>query len=125
MLVGVGIDVADVARLEARWREAGDDFLGSLFTAAEIAYCAAKRFPAQHYAARFAAKEAFFKAIGVDRSRGLTWREVEVQTDPSGRPALLLHGIPLAAARSKNVRTIHLSLSHSAGLAVAQVILES
>jgi holo-[acyl-carrier protein] synthase len=123
MLLGLGVDLMDVARMERQSREGG--FVEGLFTPREIAYCAARHSPAQHFAARFAAKEAFFKALGVDGKRGLSWREVEVVNQESGRPELTLHGETLAAARKKGVKAVHLSLSHAGGMAIAQLILES
>ena len=125
MLVGVGVDLMDVARMEAQSQQGGAGFLEGLFTQREIAYCTAKHHPAQHFAARFAAKEAFFKALGVDGKRGLAWREVEVVNHESGRPLLVLHGQTQQVAQGKDVKAIHLSLSHAGGMAIAQLVLES
>ena len=123
MLVGVGVDLMDVARVEA---QVGDEaFLSSVFTPGELDYCRGKRYPAQHLAARFAAKEAFFKALGVDGKQGLPWREVEIRNDESGRPEMRLHGALEKTAQAKKVAAIHLSLSHAGGVAIAQLVLES
>ena len=125
MLIGVGVDLMDVARMEAERRDGGAGFLADLFTDGEIAYCADKLHPAEHLAARFAAKEAFFKAFGVDGKRGHPWREVEVVNAASGRPEVRLHGGLRAEADERRIKAIHLSLSHTRELAVAQLILES
>ena len=124
VLVGIGVDLVDVGRVESRAREDAG-LLESLFTPAEIAYCSAKHRPAQHYAARLAAKEAFFKALGIDGKSGLAWREVEVMSGPSGRPELALHGSLAETARRREVKAIHVSLSHEGTMAVAQLVLES
>jgi holo-[acyl-carrier protein] synthase len=125
MLIGVGVDLMDVARMEAQCREGGADFLGRLFTPEEIAYCSGKRYPAQHFSARFAAKEALFKALGIGRDERLAWREVEIHNSASGKPEVRLHGRLSDTAHQRQVRAIHLSLSHTDQLAIAQLFLES
>jgi holo-[acyl-carrier protein] synthase len=124
MLVGLGVDLMDVARMDARTREDAG-LLEQLFTPDEITYCTGKRYPAAHYAARFAAKEAFFKALGIDGASGRPWREVEICNQASGKPELRLHAATEQSARARNVKTIHVSLSHTRETAIAQVILES
>ncbi len=123
MLLGLGVDLMDVARMEEQSRDSG--FLQGVFTPGELAYCMGKRSPAQHLAARFAAKESFFKALGIDPGHGLPWCDVEIRNDPSGRPGVLLHGALGEAARRKGVRAIHISLSHAGGMAIAHLVLES
>jgi holo-[acyl-carrier protein] synthase len=125
MIVGVGHDVFQVARMEAELRTQGTHLRDALFTPAEVAYCEAKRYPAQHFAARFAAKEAFFKALGTDPVGGQPWREVEIRNEPSGRPCILLHGPTHDLACERHVGAVLLSLSHTAELAAATVLLES
>jgi len=122
MIVGVGLDLAEiprVARLIARW---GDRFRGKLFTAGERAYAEARAHPAHHYAARFAAKEAALKALGVPA--GLRWHDLEVVKEGGRPPRLALHGAARAAADALGVGAVHLTLTHAADLAAAVVILE-
>lgn len=125
MIVGVGHDVFEVGRMEAELRAQGAHLTDALFTPAEVAYCQAKRYPARHFAARFAAKEAFFKALGTDPARGQPWLEVEIRNEASGQPRVLLHGPTHDLARSQQVGAVLVSLSHTADLAAATVVLES
>ena len=125
MIVGVGADVFDVRRMARELDEGGASLRESLFTPGEIADCEGTHAPAQHYAARAAAKEAAAKALGVGLSSVAAWRDAEVGRDPHGRPALRLHGgLELTAARL-GVTAFSLSLSHTAELAIAVVVLES
>lgn len=96
-----------------------------LFTSGEAAYCRAHGNSVLSYAARFAAKEAFFKALGTGMGLGGSWKDVEVVRLSSGRPLLMLHGKAAALAHGLQVRTIHLSLSHTSETAGAVVILEA
>ena len=116
MIVGVGIDVCDVARFESSLRRT-PGLAERLFTEAE------RPLPVASLAARFAAKEALAKALG--GPAGLSWLDVEVVTEESGRPALHWTGSVLAVAESRGVRTVHVSLSHDAGIASAVVVLEA
>ena len=125
MIVGIGVDVFAVARIA---RELARDSRGlreQLFTPDEIAYCEAKRYPAPHYAVRFAAKEALFKALGAAQVSGGSWREVEVTNERSGQSRLVLHGRLRAAASALHADRIFVSLSHTRKWAVANVVLES
>ena len=125
MIIGFGVDLVDVSRIEAEVRTHGSDFARDLFSAEEIAYCESQRHPAQHYAARFAAKEAVFKALRADGGDGARWREVEVAAGDDGEPQVVLHGGLAELARSRGVTRILLSLSHTRALATASAILES
>lgn len=125
MIVGVGHDVFEVARMEEELRREGESLKDTVFTAAEVAYCERKRYPARHFAARFAAKEALFKALGADPSIGQSWCEVEIHNEASGKPHVLLHGGVKELADKRRVDAVLLSLSHTAGLAAATVVLES
>ena len=124
-VLGVGLDLVDVPRMKKELARDGGGFRESVFTAAEIAYCEGQGRPAVHYAARFAAKEAFFKALGTGwRGEGPTWTEVAVTRNDLGRPDLALSGDAAAAASDLGVASIHLSLTHVASLAAAVVVLE-
>src|SRR6202158_3069059 len=92
MIVGTGIDIAEVPRIEASITRFGTRFLHRIFTEAEIRYCESKANRVERYAARFAAKEAAMKAIGTGWNHGVRWRDIEVARKPGGRPTLLLHG---------------------------------
>ena len=126
MILGIGIDVCDVARLRrALSGAAGTRFRARVFTDAEQAYCEARsrgRFAS--YAARFAAKEAAMKALGTGWANGIGWRDFEVVRDREGRPNLALHGKASALARRRGMGRWLLALSHDGGAAVASVVVE-
>lgn len=123
MILGIGTDLLEVSRM-AHELSAGDRvFLDAVFTPAEIAYCEARRHPERHFAARFAAKEALFKALSGSGPPDFL-REVEVTRDGDAPPRLVLHGRVKEAADRLGVRSALVSLSHTAGLAAASVILE-
>jgi holo-[acyl-carrier protein] synthase len=123
MILGIGTDLLDVARMAMELKEKGGGFRDAVFTPSEIRYCEAKRYPARHFAARFAAKEALFKALSGSASRG-SWREAEVVRSGNAQPRLLLHGHLRETADRLGVTSILVSLSHTDGLAVASVVLQ-
>jgi holo-[acyl-carrier protein] synthase len=125
MIVGIGVDLLEVDRVERELRRDDPPFLSGLFSRSEIALAGRQRFPARYYAARFAAKEAVFKALAADRLDGGSWREVEVLPAPGGQHEVLLHGKMRNLARELGVRRICLSLTHTRTLAAAGVVLES
>ncbi len=124
MIVGTGVDLAEVPRIRASIERFGARFVDRIFTPAEIAYVERKANRFERYAARFAAKEAGMKAIGTGWKRGVTWKDFEVANLPSGKPTLRLHGVAGAIAAKLGVRNISLSLTHTAELGMAHVILE-
>ena len=124
MIVGIGIDIAEPRRLEEAVGRYGRRFLERIFTPREIAYCERKRNKWERYAARFAAKEAAFKALGTGWRRGVRWQEAEVINQPSGKPTLELSGRARELAARLGVQNISLSLTHSEQFALAQVIFE-
>lgn len=125
MIVGTGIDIAETARIEEAMGRHGERFARRLFTPGEIAYCEQFKNKAERYAARFAAKEAAFKALGTGWRDGVRWRDVEVIHQASGKPELRLAGRAEELARRQGVARIAVSLSHSNRYVVAQVIFES
>jgi holo-[acyl-carrier protein] synthase len=125
MLVGTGIDLVEVPRIAHSIERFGDRFLDRIFTEAEIAYCRPRAAAAESFAARFAAKEAAAKALGTGIQHGVTWKELEVRRLPGQRPTLHLSGRAHAIATSLGVTHIALSLTHTAGLAMATVHLEA
>ncbi|UFS70891.1 holo-[acyl-carrier-protein] synthase [Geomonas sp. RF6] len=124
MIFGTGVDIVEIARFERFVKEGNDPLFQRLFTAGELAYCSGKKHSAQHYALRFAAKEAFLKALGTGLRAGLSWQDMEVVHDSMGKPSLSLRGRALELFREAGGVSCFLSLSHDAGCAVAMVILE-
>jgi len=124
MIVGLGIDIAEPARVRAAAERYGRRFLERVFTEKEIAYCERKRNKWERFAARFAAKEAAMKALGTGWRRGVRWRDFEVTNLPGGRPTLALSGQAAKLGRRQGVRRIALSLTHTEQFVLAQVIFE-
>jgi holo-[acyl-carrier protein] synthase len=125
VIVGSGVDLAEVDRIRDAIERHGRRFIERIYTPAEIAYVERKANRYERYAARFAAKEAGMKAIGTGWKRGVRWRDFEVKNLPSGRPTLEFHGVAAQFAKSLGVRNIALSLTHTVSQAMAVVILES
>jgi len=124
MLIGTGVDLIEIERIAQSIERYGDRFLRRVFTDQEIAYCSRKRDSAESFAARFAAKEAAAKALGTGISRGVTWNEFQVTRQPGDRPTLELRGRAALLAGELGVRNISLSLTHTATLAMASVMME-
>ena len=125
MIVGTGIDIVEVPRVAAAVERFGHRFLDRVFTEDEVRYCLSKHNASERLAARFAAKEAALKAIGTGWRRGVAWKDVEIRREPGGRPTLHFSGKAAEFAQRLGVSRTSLSLSHTAGHAVAQVILEA
>jgi holo-[acyl-carrier protein] synthase len=124
MIVGLGIDLVRIERVSALLKRKGGRALARLFTAAEAERCAASKHPPESFAARFAAKEAFFKALGTGWGIGGAWTEVEVVSAPSGAPSLRLSGKAAELAAARGTVRIHLSMTHADDTAAAIVVLE-
>ncbi len=124
MIIGSGIDLVEIRRIKHAIDRYGSRFLNRVYTGAEQAYCLRKRNSAESFAARFAAKEAGAKALGTGISFGVNWLEFEVIREPSGRPSLKFHGRAAEIARRMGFSTVALSLTHTAELASASVVLE-
>jgi len=125
MIVGLGVDITEVSRIEAAIERHGLAFLQRIFTPSEIAYCEKHRNHAERFAGRFAAKEAAMKALGTGWSHGVRWVDIEVVREPSGKPTLKLSGAARGIADRLGVKGIALSITHDGNLALAQVIFES
>jgi len=124
MIIGTGIDIIEVERIAVRvGRDNG--FKELVFSKDEISYCDAKANPFEHYAARFAAKEAFLKALGRGWDSGLHWNEIEIANESNGKPVLRIKGMTEKMLEATGIRVIHVSLSHLKSMATAIVILES
>jgi holo-[acyl-carrier protein] synthase len=123
MIVGTGIDIIEVNRV-AEYVDKDNGFKEKVFSAAEITYCDAGASKAEHYAARFAAKEAFLKATGLGLAAGSDLFEIEVQVDSLGKPSIVLYGEFLNLAQERGWNKIHVSLSHVRAMACAVVIIE-
>jgi holo-[acyl-carrier protein] synthase len=124
MIVGTGVDLAEVPRIRASIERYGEKFIRRIYTPAEIAYVERKANKYERYAARFAAKEAGMKAIGTGWRHGVTWQDFEVANLRSGKPTLLFHGVAAGFAEKLGVKHVSLSITHTAGLGMAHVILE-
>jgi holo-[acyl-carrier protein] synthase len=125
MIVGTGIDIAEVPRIAESIERFGERFLRRVFTEGEIQYCDSKANRVERYAARFAAKEAAMKALGTGWSRGVRWRDIEVVRQPGGGPTIKFHGKAAEFASKLDTKNTALSLSHTPEQAIASVILES
>lgn len=123
MIVGAGIDIVEVYRLREAIDKWGDSFLERIFTDREIKYSNARRFSFQHFAARFAAKEAVVKAFGEPRRFPMQWTDIEILNDGEGKPIAEFHENALKLKKLKKVTDVLVSMSHSKNYAVANVIL--
>lgn len=124
MIVSIGIDIIEVARIREVLQRT-PRFVERVFTAAERAYCDERgAAAAQHYAARFAAKEAALKAFQTGWRGGISWQDVEVSALESGAPVLIFHGLVLELFKSSGATRAHLSMSHTSEHAIAQVVIE-
>ena len=125
MIVGTGIDIAEVPRIRQAIERFGGRFLQRVFTDGEIRYCDSKANRVERYAARFAAKEAAMKALGTGWNHGVRWRDIEIAREPGSRPTIVFHGKAAEFAARLGAAHVALSLSHTEEQAIAQVILEN
>lgn len=124
-ILGLGTDIIEVARIEKLLRDKADDFLPRVFTPAEIEYCKGKARPGTHYAGRFAAKEAFMKAIGTGWAKGVGFGEIGVLNNEEGKPALHVTGEAKRVLDGFGPSFLWLSISHTREYATATVIIET
>src|SRR3954452_17600711 len=123
MIIGIGLDLAEVDRIEQAIAKHGERFLTRIYTEAERRYCESKPNKFERFAGRFAAKEAAMKAIGTGWRRGVAWREFEVMRAPSGQPIIVFHGKALEFAKALGVKKALVTITHSEKSAIAQVLL--
>ena len=124
MIYGIGTDLVKIERIEKVIKKWGDRFIDRVFTPDEREFCFKRVSPYSAFALRFAAKEAFSKALGTGMKRGVAWRDIEVFHHKSGKPGLKLHGKSLALCREEEITAFHVSLSDEKEYGVAVVILE-
>ena len=124
MILGTGVDIAEVHRIRESVERFGERFLRRVFTEGEIEYCSEKANKFESYAARFAAKEAGMKALGTGWNHGVRWRDIEVVRHKGQRPTIQFHGVAAQIAEKLGTRNIALSLTHTSEQALAHVILE-
>lgn len=122
MIIGIGVDLVKISRIEKAGK-GHPGFLERVFTQKERDYCSRQKFPAQHFAARFASKEAVLKAFGTGLSAGMKWTDIEVLHGEGGGPIVNISGAAKDLADLKGVRSVMLSYSHDEGYAVAQAVL--
>jgi holo-[acyl-carrier protein] synthase len=125
MIIGIGVDIIEIQRVREVLERQKDRFRNRVFTPAEQQYCEAHRDPAPHFAVRFAAKEALFKALGTGWSGGIRWTDAEVSRAAGQAPALVLHGEAARMGSARGAHALHVTLSHSRDSAIAMVLIES
>jgi holo-[acyl-carrier protein] synthase len=125
LIVGLGVDIAEVPRIKAAIERHGEPFLRRIFTPSEVEYCERFKNKFERYAGRFAAKEATMKALGTGWRRGIRWVDLEVIREQSGRPTIALAGEAAKIAAHLGVKRISLSITHTEAQALAQVIFEN
>jgi holo-[acyl-carrier protein] synthase len=123
VIAGTGIDIVEIPRMREAVEKWGDNFISKIFTDREVKYSTSKRFSEQHFAARFAAKEAVVKAFGEPNKSPIRWTEIEVINDREGKPVIEFRGDALKLKKKKRVDEVIVSMSHSKNYAVASVIL--
>lgn len=124
MIVGIGVDVVEVERIRKLLERYGDRFTARVFTEAETEYALRGAKPAERLAGRFAVKEAVMKAFGTGKSQGILWRDVETLRGALGKPDVSLHGNAMNYMKTLQGNTVHVSISHDGGKAMAFVIVE-
>ena len=119
----IGIDIVEIKRLERVSKKWGKSFLRKVYTDRELGYAKSKRFPYQHLAARFAAKEAIFKALGEVERNFVGWKNIEILNDNYGKPVVFWHGDAERSRKKRNLKGAVVSLSHTENYAVASAML--
>ena len=121
-IVGIGTDIVECLRIGRMIEQHGELFLSRVYTEREVRYCQARKRAVEHFAGRWAAKEAILKCLGSGWRKGLCWTDIEVRNDPSGRPVVLLCGAAKESAQQLRIGTIQLSISHCRAYAMAYAL---
>ena len=121
-VLGIGTDITEVLRIAQMIERHGELFVGRVYTAAEIDYCRSRRMATQHFAGRWAAKEAILKALGTGWRKGISWRDIEVLNGAGGRPTVTLQGGTREIAERMGIRCVLVSISHCRSHATAYAI---
>lgn len=124
-VLGTGVDIVETTRIQHSLDRFGERFLQRVFTAGEIAYCQSMKFPARHFAARFAAKEAVSKAFGTGIGHAMGWRDIDIHREGSGQPFVVFAGGAKELAGERALTAVWISLSHTEHHAVAMAVLEA
>lgn len=123
-VLGIGVDLVENARIQHSLDRFGERFLQRLFTTGEIEYSQSMKYPARHFAARFAAKEAVSKAFGTGIGKAMGWKDIEVRRKPSGEPFVVLEGGAKKLAEERGVSAVWITLSHTENHAMAMIVVE-
>ena len=118
-IIGIGTDIIECERIGRMVEKHGEHFVNRVFTEAEVRYCSERRNGDQHFAGRWAAKEAVLKALGTGWIVGIAWQDVEIANKPSGRPVIQLHGGAAEIAKERGIQEVQISISHCQAYAVA------
>jgi holo-[acyl-carrier protein] synthase len=121
-IVGIGTDIVECLRIGRMIEQHGELFLTRVYTEREIRYCQARKRATEHFAGRWAAKEAIFKCLGTGWRKGLAWTEIEVRNDHQGKPRVLLCGAAKDVAQRLGISDIHVSISHCRAYATAYAL---
>ena len=122
MMLGLGTDIVEIVRIGEMIERHGELFLERVYTEKEVAYCQKRASSYQHFAGRWAAKEAVLKALGTGWAKGISWRDIEVVTLPSGQPRVLVHGAVLELSEQAGITGYLLSISHCRSHATATAV---
>jgi len=123
-ILGIGTDIIECLRIAQMVERHGDLFIRRVYTEHEIDYCSPKKSSTQHYAGRWAAKEAVLKVLGTGWKRGISWRDVEVRNKPSGAPTITLYAGARDVAEQLGIQKLHISISHCRSHATAYSVAE-
>ena len=124
-VLGIGVDLVETARIEHSLERFGERFLRRVFTAGEIEYSQSMKYPARHFAARFAAKEAVSKAFGTGIGKSMGWKDIDVRRKESGEPYVVLDGGAKKLAEDRKVTKVSITLSHTEHHAMAMIVVEA
>jgi holo-[acyl-carrier protein] synthase len=121
-IVGIGTDIVECVRIARMIEQHGEQFLTRVYTAREIRYCQRRKHATEHFAGRWAAKEAIFKCLGTGWRRGMCWTDIEIRNDADGKPGVLLRGASREQAQLLRISEILLSISHCRAYATAYAL---